>query len=135
SDSQPSSIDWQHPSFDRMISARQLSYWRRDLVASEIVLIIDACDSAASVESEGFKPGPLGSRGLGQLAYDKRMRVLAASQSDQAAREIGGQINDGVLTYALVHDGLRAGKALSGDETITLGSWLNYAVQRVPEII
>ena len=60
---------------------------------AELVLIVDACPtSAASIESEGFKPGPLGSRGLGQLAYDKRMRVLAASQSDQAAREMGGQI-------------------------------------------
>ena len=42
-----------------------------------MVMIIDACHSAGSVEHEGFKPGPMGSRGLGQLAYNKRMRILA----------------------------------------------------------
>jgi hypothetical protein len=42
-----------------------------------MAIIIDACHSAASFEGEGFKPGPMGSRGLGQLAYDKRIRILA----------------------------------------------------------
>jgi hypothetical protein len=107
----------------------------RKVDAADMVLIIDACHSAASIEAEGFKPGPLGSRGLGQLAYDKRMRVLAASQSDQAAREMGGQIDEGVLTYALIHDGLLATQALAEDGTVTLSSWLHYPVQRVPQII
>jgi hypothetical protein len=138
SDSQPWKENWLSPSAEglqRTISAQDLSSWLRTVNASDIVLIIDACHSAASIEAEGFKPGPLGSRGLGQLAYDKRMRVLAASQSDQAARELGGQIAEGVLTYALAHDGLQAGKAVADDGTITLSSWLNYPVQRVPQII
>ena len=49
--------------------------------------MLDSCFSAKRVESNGFKPGPMGSRGLGQLAYDKRMRILAASQSDETAGE------------------------------------------------
>ena len=82
------------------------------------------CHSAASIQGEGFKPGPLGSKGLGQLAYDKRMRVLAASQSDQAAREMGGQIGAGVLTYTLLHDALEANQGADEKESITLKSWL-----------
>ena len=62
------------------ISTADLRSWLRDVDAGEIVLIIDACHSAASVERPDFKPGPFGSRGLGQLAWEKGMRVLAASQ-------------------------------------------------------
>jgi hypothetical protein len=76
----------------------------------------------------------LGSRGLGQLAYDKRMRVLAASQSDQAAREMGGQIGEGVLTYALLHDALEASQAADEKGNITVKNWLEYPVKRVPQL-
>jgi WD40 repeat protein len=134
SDSQPGRMKWSHLSpveLKRFISSEDLSRWFENMVAAEIVLIIDACHSAASVESEGFKPGPLGAQGLGQLAYDKRMRVLAASQTDQAAREMGGQIGEGVLTYALLHDGLEARKAAENG-SITLRSWLEYPIKRVP---
>ena len=62
----------------RSIGTEELSAWLRDIDAGEMALVIDACHSAASVEGEGFKPGPMGSRGLGQLAYDKGIRVLAA---------------------------------------------------------
>lgn len=49
--------------------------------------MLDSCYSASSVEANDFKPGPMGSRGLGQLSYDKRVRILAASQSDQVAQD------------------------------------------------
>jgi len=69
------------------INSDELSEWLRKIDAGEMVLIIDACQSAASVSGGGFKPGPMGSRGLGQLAYDKGMAVLAAAQADSAALE------------------------------------------------
>jgi hypothetical protein len=50
-------------------------------------MIIDARHSAASVEGSGFKPGPMGARGLGQLAYDKGMRILASTRADDLAWE------------------------------------------------
>jgi WD40 repeat protein len=138
SDSRPADEpNWNKPSaatLARTISAEQLSRWFRKVDAAELVLIIDACHSAASIEAGGFKPGPLGSRGLGQLAYDKRMRVLAASQSDQAAREMGGQIGEGVLTYALLHDALAAKQAADEHGDITLTRWLEYPVNRVPTL-
>jgi hypothetical protein len=100
-----------------------------------MVLIIDACHSAAVVEQPWFKPGPMGSRGLGQLAYDKRMRVLAASQANDFAIEASG-IGHGLLTYALTIDGLESGKAdhQPKNRKIELGEWLAWGVQRVPKL-
>lgn len=117
------------------IASSDLSYWLRDVDAGQIALVIDACQSAASVEANSFKPGPMDSRGLGQLAYDKGMRILAASQSDDVAVE-SSKIGDGLLTYALVHDGLAAGQADSDpcDGRITLGKLFKYAVARVPSL-
>jgi WD40 repeat protein len=138
SDSKPfEEPDWHNPSqaaLQRLISAEDLTSWLYKVDAADLVFIIDACHAAASVQGEGFRPGPLGSAGLGQLAYDKRMRVLAASQSDQAAREMGGQIGEGVLTYALLHDALDAGQAVNSSGKITLGAWLAYPLRRVPQL-
>ena len=50
----------------------------------------------------------MGSRGLGQLAYNKAMMVLAASQADDVALE-SGSLAQGLLTYALVREGLDTG--------------------------
>ena len=86
------------------ISSDELSLWLRDVDAAEIVMIIDAC-YAAALTGTAFKAAPLGSRGLGQLAYDKGMRVLAATQADNVAFEFD-QLQQGLLTYALIQDGL-----------------------------
>lgn len=118
------------------ISSDDLTAWLRDVDAGEMVLIVDACHSAAAVEQEGFKPGPMGSRGLGQLAYDKRMRILAASQASDVAFE-DGRLGHGLLTFALVGEGLQ--KKLADfspkDGKITVGKWLRYGVHRVPELV
>jgi len=116
------------------ISADELSDWLRPIDAGEMTLILDACHSAESVEAGNFKPGPMGSRGLGQVAYDKRMRVLAASQSAAVAYEFD-YLHQGLLSYVLVQDGLGEGKAdwKPKDGKITLGEWLSYAAAAVPE--
>jgi WD40 repeat protein len=117
------------------ISSDELTGWLRAIDAGEMVMILDACHSAASVEAGDFKPGPMGSKGLGQLAYDKRIRILAASQSTQAAME-NPWLNMGLLTYALTRDGLEAGAAdwHPRDGKIWLREWLEYGVERVPEL-
>ena len=116
------------------ISAEELTQWLRPIDA-EMVMVVDACQSAASVAKEGFKPGPMGSRGLGQLAYSKKMRILAASQAAEVALE-SGQIQHGLLTYALTTDGLEKGRAdfEPKDGQVLLGEWLKYAEQRVPTL-
>jgi WD40 repeat protein/uncharacterized caspase-like protein len=117
------------------ISSEELSLWLRDLDAGEMVIVVDACHSAASVQGEGFKPGPMGSRGLGQLSYDKGIRILASTQSDDVALETDFT-QQGLLSYALMHDGIKAGQAdfKPRDKVITLAEWLEYGVNRVPTL-
>ncbi len=118
------------------ISADELADWLRPIDAGQMTFILDSCDSASSVESNGFKAGPMGSRGLGQLAYDKRMRILAASQPNQAARE-SDALHQGLLSYALTQQGLAEGKAdwKPVDGKITVGEWLSFAANAVPAIL
>jgi hypothetical protein len=119
----------------RWISSDELSGWLRDVDAGDLVMIVDTCHSASMVEEPGFKPGPMGSRGLGQLAYDKGMRILAASQADDVALE-SEKLKQGLLTYALVQNGLEDGQAAGagGKGEITLDRWLQYGVDRVPTL-
>lgn len=118
------------------ISADELADWLRPIDAGEMTFVLDSCDSASSVEANDFKPGPMGSRGLGQLAYDKRMRILVASQKNQAARE-SDVLQQGLLSYALTELGLTEGKAdwRPVDQKITVGEWLGYAANAVPAFI
>jgi WD40 repeat protein len=119
----------------RSISSDELSLWLRDVDAGEMVMIVDACHSAASVEGQSFKPGPMGSRGLGQLAYDKKIRILAATQADNVALEMN-RLQHGLLSAALLEDGLKSFLAdhQPKDGKIELGEWLNYGVERVPQL-
>ena len=119
----------------RSISSEELSSWLRDVDSGELVLIVDACHSTAAVEGRGFKPGPMGSRGLGQLSYDKGMRILTATQADNIALE-NKTIGQGLLTYALTRDGLHSRYAdfKPQDKTITLLEWLEYGEARVPKL-
>lgn len=121
----------------RSISSEELSLWMRDVDAGRIVMIVDACHAAAAIQGSGFKPGPMASRGLGQLAFDKGMQILAATQASDAAIESGGSIRQGLLSYALVRDGLErrlANFKPSDDEKITMREWLQYGVVRVPQL-
>ncbi|MEM8598734.1 MAG: hypothetical protein AAGF99_02340 [Bacteroidota bacterium] len=124
---------------DAAVSSEELTDWLRPLDAGDITVVIDACHAAAAVEGSAFKPGPLGSRGLGQLAYSKGMRILSATQAADVALETD-QLGLGLLTYALVSNGLRSGLAdgaqvrSSPDGRITLTEWLQYGVRRVPDL-
>jgi uncharacterized caspase-like protein len=124
------------PALDRStLNTDQLSAWLRQVDAGELVLIVDACQSEATIQTEGFMPGPMGSRGLGQLAYDKGMRVLAASKARESAYE-RDKIGHGLLSYALVTKGLEEGEAdwQPENKRITISEWLSYAEQEVPKL-
>jgi WD40 repeat protein len=120
---------------DSAISSEDLTQWIRPIDAGEMVMILDACYSAASIESNDFKPGPMGSSGLGQLAYDKRIRVLAASQATQPAGE-AGDLGMGYLSYVLTKKGLEQNKAdwQPQDGSVWLREWLAYGVEEVPKV-
>ncbi len=116
----------------RLVSSEEMSRWLRPIDVGTFVLIVDTCHGAATVDEPGFKPGPMGSRGLGQLAYDKGMRILSASQADDVALEVG-KIKQGLLTYALICDGLEDEQA-ARDGVITIDDWLKYGERRVPTL-
>jgi len=123
------------PDLESMISGEELALWLGNIDADQIAWIIDACKSAALVEGLHFKPGPLGSRGFGQLAYDKLMRVLVATQADNYALQVDGKIRGGLLTEALITEGLIGGKAdVEKDGKIMLDEWLGYGETRVPAL-
>ncbi len=94
-------------------------------------MIVDACHSTAAIEGRDFKPGPMGSRGLGQLSYDKGMRILTATQADNVALE-NKSIAQGLLSYSLTRDGLESKHAdfKPQDKKITLREWLEYGEDR-----
>jgi hypothetical protein len=120
---------------NRCVSSDELTDWVRAIDAGAMALIIDACYSAAAIQTAEFKPGPMGEAGLGQLAYDKGMQVLAASQSDQIALDSRATALS-YLAQALIPEGIgkRLADQFPADGKITLSEWLRYGVQRVPEL-
>ncbi len=117
------------------ISDRDLEKLFEGIDAAQLLLVIDACNSGQALEAEEKRRGPMNSKGLAQLAYEKGMYVLTAAQSYQAAQE-AEKFGHGFLTYALVEEGLKQGIAdrEPKDGTINLREWLNYATDEVPRM-
>ncbi len=103
--------------------------------AGHLLLIIDACNSGQALEAEEKRRGPMNSKGLAQLAYEKGMYILTAAQSFQAALE-AAQLGHGYLTYALVEEGLKTPVADTApkDGVVIAREWLNFATERVPQM-
>jgi uncharacterized caspase-like protein len=77
----------------------------------------------------------MNSKGLAQLAYEKGMYILTAAQSFQAAQE-AARFGHGLLTYALVDEGLKQGAADAEpkDGSVLVREWLDFATDRVPKM-
>lgn len=118
----------------RAISGDELGDWLSDIDAGEIVVILDTCQSAA-IAGQDFKPAPLGDRGFGQIAYNKRMRVLVGSQADLPALEVD-TLQHGLLSYSLAYEALTALKADIDprDHSLTLREWLQFPVQTLQRL-
>src|SRR5262245_59229300 len=100
-----------------------------------MLFVLDACNSGQALEAEEKRRGPMNSKGLAQLAYEKGMYILTAAQSFQAALE-AAQLGHGYLTYALVEEGLKTPVADSSpkDGLVIAREWLNFATERVPQM-
>jgi Caspase domain len=121
-----------------LVNMDEMTTWLRIMDAADIVLIIDACHAGASVETPNFKAGPLGDRGLGQLAYDKGIKILVATQAEDVAVE-DSKLRHGLLTYALAGPGeglVDADGMVDGnqDGRISLDEWINYPIYRLPTL-
>ncbi len=117
------------------ISDEELEQSVEGLDAGHLLLIIDACNSGQALEAEEKRRGPMNSKGLAQLAYEKGMYILTAAQSYQAALETA-QLGHGLLTYALVEEGLKTPIADNEpkDGVLIVREWLDYATERVPQM-
>ena len=117
------------------ISDLELEAAVEGLEAAQLLLVIDACNSGQALEAEEKRRGPMNSKGLAQLAYEKGMYILTAAQSYQAALE-AAQLGHGYLTYALIEEGLKKGSADrdAKDGAILTREWFNYATDRVPQM-
>jgi WD40 repeat protein len=117
------------------VSDRELEEAFERIEAGRLLLVIDACNSGQALEAEEKRRGPINSKGLAQLAYEKGMYVLTAAQSFQAALEVT-QLGHGLLSYALVEEGLRAMRADGEpkDGVLVAKEWLDFASARVPQM-
>ncbi|HEV2802845.1 MAG TPA: caspase family protein [Pyrinomonadaceae bacterium] len=118
---------------EHSLSDRELEAALDTVDAAQAALVLDACNSGQVLEAEDKRLGPMNSKGLAQLAYEKGMFILTAAQGYQAAKE-ATQLGHGLLTYALVVQGLKEGAADSRprDGQVLMGEWLDYATERVP---
>lgn len=103
--------------------------------ARQLLLVIDACNSGQALESEEKRRGPMNSKGLAQLAYEKGISILTAAQGYQAALE-NAELGHGYLTYALIEDGLKKMEAdrRPRDGRVLLREWLDHATDKVPRM-
>jgi WD40 repeat protein/uncharacterized caspase-like protein len=101
----------------------------------QMLMVIDACNSGQALESEEKRRGPMNSKGLAQLAYEKGMYILTAAQSYQAAQE-ASKFGHGFLTFALVEEGIKQTKADDEpkDGRVIVREWFDYATKRVPQM-
>lgn len=119
----------------RSISDRELERAFERVDAAQFLFVVDACNSGQALEAEEKRRGPMNSKGLAQLAYEKGIYVLTAAQGFQAAQEVS-KLGHGLLTYVLVEEGLKqaAADAEPKDNRILLREWLDYAARRVPQV-
>ena len=117
------------------ISDQELEDSVEGLPAGSLLMVIDACNSGQALEAEEKRRGPMNSKGLAQLAYEKGMYILTAAQSYQAALE-AAQLGHGLLTYALVEEGLKSAAADNEprDGVVDAREWLDFATERVPQM-
>ncbi|MGQ0763051.1 MAG: caspase family protein [Acidobacteriota bacterium] len=117
------------------ISDEELEHAVEGIDAGHLLMVIDACNSGQALEAEEKRRGPMNSKGLAQLAYEKGMYILTAAQSYQAALE-AAKLGHGYLTFALVEEGLKTSVSdrAPPDGQVLVREWLDFATARVPEM-
>lgn len=118
------------------ISDEELESAFASIDAGVTLLVIDACNSGKALQAEDWRRGPMDTKGLGQLAYEKGMYMLTASQDAELAYE-SAALKHSYLTYALIEEGLKTrinDADADADGRLFLREWLSYAKRRVPHI-
>ena len=102
-----------------------------ELKAAQVVVILDACESGAALDPEHGRVGPFNFKGFAQMAYDKGIFAISATQSTSDAHE-SVDLCHAQFTYILVEDGLVAKLAdwRPVDQIITTKEWLQYGTEK-----
>jgi WD40 repeat protein len=119
---------------DHSISDEELVEALQPMDVDQLLVIIDACKSGQALKSTETRQGPMNTKGLAQLAYEKGLYVLTASQSFEVAFEADA-LKHSYLAYALLEQGIKQRAAdRDRDGSIFLKEWFDYATESVPEI-
>jgi WD40 repeat protein/uncharacterized caspase-like protein len=127
----PNPALWMETAYKQSISDEELEAALEKIDAGKMLMVIDACNSGQALEAEEKRRAPMNSRGLAQLAYEKGMYILTASQSQQAALETS-KLGHGFLTFALLEGFTKADE--DKNKSIIEREWLDFAVQAVPQL-
>jgi WD40 repeat protein/uncharacterized caspase-like protein len=118
----------------RSISDEELVEALQPMDVDQLLVIIDACRSGQALQSTETRQGPMNTKGLAQLAYEKGIYVLTASQSFEVAFEADA-LKHSYLAYALLEEGIKKRAAdANRDGSIFLKEWFDFASERVPQI-
>jgi hypothetical protein len=120
-----------------VISDQDLERELEPVLASQQVLVIDACGAGRLIRPGESADAPLNLNGFAQLAREKGLYILAAATSRQAAMEGPGQgpaSHRSIMNYILLEEGIEQGKAdvKRADHSLQIEEWFNYAVTHVP---
>lgn len=116
------------------LSDEELVEALQPLDVDQLLVIIDACKSGQALKSTETRQGPMNTKGLAQLAYEKGIYVLTASQSFEVAFEADA-LKHSYLAYALLEEGIKQRAAdKNRDGSIFLKEWFDYASESVPQI-
>lgn len=114
------------------VSATQIRDTLEPMQADRAVIIIDACESGQTLDQVDARAGPLAGRSLAQLAYDKAIFVISASQSREAAIELQ-RLGHGVFSWILFERGFEAAADENRDGFTTIREWLTFAQSETPK--
>ena len=115
------------------ISMKELAKWLMPIEAN-IALILDACQSGGSVQEGGLLSAPTAQLTLGQLAKEKQMMILSATQASDVALE-SATLKHGLLTSAMAAFAIGDSSAdLDHDRSLSWKEWMLYPTKAVPEL-
>ena len=119
----------------RSISDIELEKAFREIDTRHLILILDACESGDALKLEDNRQAPINAVGLGQLAYDKGMYIITASQGDESAY-VSELLKRSYLSYALVEQGLKTPSADTSpkDGQLSIREWFDFATNQVPQL-
>jgi WD40 repeat protein len=125
--------DFSAGSRDAVLTDSALGGFFQTIGARDLAVVVDACESGELVGGDGQRVGPFNSSSFPQMAYDKGVFVLVATQSKQSAREVN-ELGHGLLTHVLLKEGLDGAKADNAptDGVITVRELFQFAAANVP---